>query len=121
MTRNKEWIPLTLQWGRDAWAADGARVGINVGPAETTAGWVDRGCKRKSYVLPQPVVPLFVEPQGGPVSSQSCDENLVVGVDVTAQPRAEVAPLSSSTARVQHPAYRAIIALGPAVVPLLLP
>jgi len=34
--------------------------------------------------------------------------------------RAEVAPLSSSTARVQHPAYRAIIALGPAVVPLLL-
>jgi hypothetical protein len=34
--------------------------------------------------------------------------------------QAEVAPLSSSTARMQHPAYRAIIALGPAVVPLLL-
>jgi len=34
--------------------------------------------------------------------------------------RAEVAPLSSSKARVQHPAYRAIIALGPRVVPLLL-
>jgi len=32
----------------------------------------------------------------------------------------EVAPLSSSTARVQHPAYREIIALGPAAVPLLL-
>ena len=32
----------------------------------------------------------------------------------------EVAPLSSSTARVQHPAYREIISLGPAAVPLLL-
>ena len=34
--------------------------------------------------------------------------------------QAEVAPLSSTTERVQHPAYRAIVALGPAVVPLLL-
>ncbi len=34
--------------------------------------------------------------------------------------RAGVAHLSSSTARVQHPAYRAITAMGPAVVPLLL-
>ena len=34
--------------------------------------------------------------------------------------QAEVAPLSSSTARVKHPAYREIIALGPAAVPLLL-
>jgi len=32
----------------------------------------------------------------------------------------EVAPLSSSTARVQHPAYREIIGLGPAAVPLVL-
>jgi hypothetical protein len=34
--------------------------------------------------------------------------------------QAAVAPLSSTSARVQHPAYRQIIALGPAVVPLLL-
>jgi hypothetical protein len=34
--------------------------------------------------------------------------------------QAEVAPLSSTTARVQHRSYREIIALGPAVVPLLL-
>ncbi len=34
--------------------------------------------------------------------------------------QADVAPLSSTTARVQHPAYRRVIALGPAVVPLLL-
>jgi hypothetical protein len=34
--------------------------------------------------------------------------------------QADVAPLSSTPARVGHPAYRAIIALGPAVVPLLL-
>jgi hypothetical protein len=34
--------------------------------------------------------------------------------------QADVAPLSSTTARVQHPAYREIIALGPAAVPLLL-
>ncbi len=34
--------------------------------------------------------------------------------------RAEVAPLSSTSARVRHQAYRSIIALGPAVVPLLL-
>jgi hypothetical protein len=34
--------------------------------------------------------------------------------------QADVAPLSSTTARVQHPAYREIIAVGPAVVPLLL-
>jgi hypothetical protein len=40
--------------------------------------------------------------------------------ELVAQWQAEVAPLSSTTARVQHPAYRAIIALGPAVVPLLL-
>src|SRR5262245_45694819 len=40
--------------------------------------------------------------------------------DLVAEWQAEVAPLSSTTARVQHPAYRAIIALGPAVVPLLL-
>jgi hypothetical protein len=33
---------------------------------------------------------------------------------------AEVAALSSTTARVEHPSYRAIVALGPAVVPLLL-
>ena len=33
---------------------------------------------------------------------------------------AEVAALSSTTARVRHPSYRAIVALGPAVVPLLL-
>jgi hypothetical protein len=33
--------------------------------------------------------------------------------------QADVAPLSSTTARAQHPAYREIIALGPAVVPLL--
>jgi hypothetical protein len=32
----------------------------------------------------------------------------------------DVAALSSTTARVQHPSYRAIIALGPPVVPLLL-
>ncbi len=32
----------------------------------------------------------------------------------------DVASLSSTTARVQHPSYRAIIALGPAVVPVLL-
>ena len=31
-----------------------------------------------------------------------------------------MAHLSSTTARVQHPAYREIIALGPPVVPLLL-
>ena len=54
------------------------------------AGWVDRGCKRKSHVLPQPVVTLFAEPQGGPVSSQSCDEHPVVGVDVIPQPRANI-------------------------------
>jgi hypothetical protein len=40
--------------------------------------------------------------------------------ELVAEWQAEVAPLSSTTARVQHPAYRAIIALGPAVVPLLL-
>ncbi len=40
--------------------------------------------------------------------------------ELAAEWRAEVAPLSSSRARVQHPAYRAIIALGPTVVPLLL-
>jgi hypothetical protein len=34
--------------------------------------------------------------------------------------QADVAPLSSTTARVQHPAYRQIVELGPAVVPLLL-
>jgi hypothetical protein len=34
--------------------------------------------------------------------------------------QAGVAAVSSTTARVQHPAYRQIIALGPAVVPLLL-
>jgi hypothetical protein len=34
--------------------------------------------------------------------------------------QADVAPLSSTTARMQHPAYRQIIAMGPAVVPLLL-
>ena len=34
--------------------------------------------------------------------------------------RADVAPLSSSAARARHPAYRAIIALGPRVVQLLL-
>jgi hypothetical protein len=34
--------------------------------------------------------------------------------------QADVAPLSSTTARVQHPAYREIIAMGSAVVPLLL-
>jgi hypothetical protein len=34
--------------------------------------------------------------------------------------QADVAHLSSTTARVQHPAYREIIALGPPVVPLLL-
>jgi hypothetical protein len=34
--------------------------------------------------------------------------------------QAEVAALSSTTARVQHPSYLAIIALGPNVVPLLL-
>jgi hypothetical protein len=33
---------------------------------------------------------------------------------------AAVAHLSSTTARVQHPTYREIIALGPPVVPLLL-
>ena len=32
----------------------------------------------------------------------------------------EVAALSSTTARIEHPSYRAIVALGPAVVPLLL-
>jgi hypothetical protein len=34
--------------------------------------------------------------------------------------QADVAHLSSTTARVQHPAYREIIAMGPRVVPLLL-
>jgi hypothetical protein len=34
--------------------------------------------------------------------------------------KAETALLSSTTAMVNHPCYRAIIALGPAVVPLLL-
>jgi hypothetical protein len=34
--------------------------------------------------------------------------------------QADVAHLSSTTARVQHPAYREIIALGPSAVPLLL-
>jgi hypothetical protein len=34
--------------------------------------------------------------------------------------QAEVAALSSTTARVQHPSYLAIVALGPDVVPLLL-
>lgn len=34
--------------------------------------------------------------------------------------QADVAPLSSTTARVQHPAYREIVAMGPAVVPHLL-
>jgi hypothetical protein len=34
--------------------------------------------------------------------------------------QADVAHLSSTTARVQHPSYREIIALGPAAVPLLL-
>jgi hypothetical protein len=34
--------------------------------------------------------------------------------------QADVAPLSSTTARVQHPSYRKIVALGPAAVPLLL-
>jgi len=40
--------------------------------------------------------------------------------ELVAEWEAKVAPLSSSTARVQHPCYRAIIALGPAVLPLLL-
>ena len=40
--------------------------------------------------------------------------------ELVAQWQADVAPLSSTTARVQHPAYRAIIALGPAAIPLLL-
>ncbi len=39
---------------------------------------------------------------------------------LAAQWQLEVAQLSSTTARVQHPSYRAIIALGPAAVPLLL-
>jgi hypothetical protein len=39
---------------------------------------------------------------------------------LVAEWQVDVAPLSSTTARDQHPAYRAIIALGPAVVPLLL-
>jgi hypothetical protein len=34
--------------------------------------------------------------------------------------QAEVAALSSTTARVRHPSYLAIVALGPEVVPLLL-
>jgi hypothetical protein len=34
--------------------------------------------------------------------------------------QADVAPLSSTTARVQHPAHREIIAMGPAVVPFFL-
>jgi hypothetical protein len=39
---------------------------------------------------------------------------------LVAEWEAEVAPLSSMTARLSHRGYRAIIALGPAVVPLLL-
>src|SRR5262249_46519173 len=39
---------------------------------------------------------------------------------LVAEWEAEVAPLSSMTARLRHRAYREIIALGPAVVPLLL-
>ena len=33
MTRNKEWIPLTLQWGRDAGAADGVSAWMRIDPA----------------------------------------------------------------------------------------
>jgi hypothetical protein len=40
--------------------------------------------------------------------------------ELVAEWQADVASLSSSTARVRHPAYRSIIALGPPVVPLLL-
>ena len=40
--------------------------------------------------------------------------------ELVARWQAEVAHLSSTTARVQHPAYREIIALGPPAVPLLL-
>lgn len=40
--------------------------------------------------------------------------------ELVAEWHAGVAHLSSTTARVQHPLYRAIIALGPAAVPLLL-
>ncbi len=39
---------------------------------------------------------------------------------LVAEWEAEVAPLFSMTARLRHRAYREIIALGPAVVPLLL-
>jgi hypothetical protein len=39
---------------------------------------------------------------------------------LVAEWRTAVAPLSSTTRRVQHPAYQRIIALGPRVVPLVL-
>ncbi len=39
---------------------------------------------------------------------------------LVAEWKAAVAPLSSTTARVKHPAYQEIIALGQAAVPLLL-
>jgi len=39
---------------------------------------------------------------------------------LVAEWEAKVAHLSSTTARMQHPSYREIIALGPAVLPLLL-
>jgi hypothetical protein len=39
---------------------------------------------------------------------------------LAAQWKSETALLSSTTAMVAHPAYRAIVALGPPVVPLLL-
>ncbi len=40
--------------------------------------------------------------------------------ELVADWQTDVAHLSSTTARVQHPAYREIIALGPPAVPLLL-
>jgi hypothetical protein len=39
---------------------------------------------------------------------------------LVAEWESKVAVLSSTTARVQHPSYQAIVALGPGVVPLLL-
>jgi hypothetical protein len=65
--------------------------------------------------------PIKTEPVSGEQSPLRVDPNLERRFrELVTKWQAEVAPLSSSTARVQHPAYREIIALGPAAVPLLL-
>ena len=53
--------------------------------------------------------------------SQGTTQSLKATVEsLVAEWEADVAALSSTTARAQHPSYRAIVGMGPDVVPLLL-